>query len=358
MNIIPIEDWGIFSKTPCIIAGPCSAENKNQTIQTAVELKNIGVEVFRAGVWKPRSRPNNFEGVGDVALDWLKEVKQLTGLKLAVEVAMPEHISKCLKSGVDVLWIGARTSVNPFAMIEIAKELNNIDIPILIKNPINPDINLWMGAIERIYKAGIRKLGVIHRGFSTYDKSQYRNLPLWELPIELKRRLPNIPILCDPSHICGSVENIYSVAQFALNLAYNGLIIESHINPSEALSDSRQQLNPFALNKLLNKLELRAQEIENTEFKNKIEVLRKKIDNLDEELLKILSERMEIAKQIGDYKKANNISVFQSNRWNDLLLNRINYGKELNLSEELILNIFNEIHNASINIQNDILKKK
>ena len=310
MEIEQLQFEGIDNKRPIVIAGPCSAESREQVLNTATALAAKGVKIFRAGIWKPRTKPGGFEGVGAVGLPWLKEVKQVTGMLTATEVATPYHVFEAIKAGIDILWIGARTVANPFAMQELADALRGTDIPVLVKNPVNPDLELWIGALERIYNAGIKKLGVIHRGFSSYEKKLYRNLPLWHIPIELKRRYPNITIFCDPSHIGGKRELVAPIAQQALDLKFEGLIIESHCNPDSALSDAAQQLTPEVLDFTLNMLVIR----DNAQTTENINILRKQIDEIDEQLLTILAKRMRISKEIGIYKKEHNMPILQSGR--------------------------------------------
>ena len=298
---------------PIIIAGPCSAESREQVLNTAQELAKNGVKIFRAGVWKPRTKPGGFEGVGTVGLPWLKEVKQKTGMLVATEVATAAHVFEAIKAGIDMLWIGARTAANPFAMQELADSLKGTDIPVLVKNPVNPDLELWIGALERLVNAGVSNVGVILRGFSTYDQKLYRNLPLWHIPIELRRRYPNITMFCDPSHIGGKRELIAPISQQAMDLKFDGLMIESHCNPDEALSDAKQQITPQVLDFTLKMLVLR----ENVQTTENISVLRKQIDEIDEQLLTILAKRNRISMEIGTYKKENNMPVLQTGRYNE-----------------------------------------
>lgn len=354
MNIQSIDQWGINNDKPLIISGPCSAETADQVLTTARQLKAIGVNVYRAGVWKPRTRPNSFEGVGSEALEWLKLVKKETGMLTAVEVANVKHVYEALKAGIDILWIGARTTVNPFAVQEIADALKGVDIPVLVKNPINPDIELWIGAMERINAAGITKIGAIHRGFSSYEHAKYRNPPKWQIPIELKRRVPGLPIICDPSHIGGARELIAPISQKALDLDMDGLMIESHPEPDEAWSDAKQQITPSSLETILENLVQRAVHPENIPL-NQLDDLRQSIDEYDKELIQILGERMKCAMEIGAYKKNNEMTILQTNRWDEVLRSRMNLGEDLGLSNELILPIFKAIHQESINKQEQIL---
>jgi len=352
MEIDQIKINGIDSKRPIVIAGPCSAESREQVLETAASLAAKGIKIFRAGIWKPRTKPGGFEGVGAVGLPWLKEVKQTTGMLTATEVATPYHVFEAIKAGIDILWIGARTVANPFAIQELADALKGTDIPVLIKNPVNPDLELWIGAIERMYRAGITNLGVIHRGFSSYEKKLYRNLPLWHIPIELKRRYPNITVFCDPSHIGGKRELVAPIAQQALDLKFEGLIIESHCNPDCALSDAAQQITPDVLDYTLNMLVIR----ENGQTTENISILRKQIDEIDEKLLTILAKRMRISKEIGIYKKEHNMPILQSGRYNDILENRAKQGEALNLSGDFVTEIMKAIHEESVKVQMEIMK--
>ena len=352
MQLDQIKINGIDNKRPIVIAGPCSAESREQVLATATELAAKGVKIFRAGIWKPRTKPGGFEGVGAVGLPWLKEVKQVTGMLTATEVATPYHVFEAVKAGIDILWIGARTVANPFAMQELADALKGTDMPVLIKNPVNPDLELWVGAIERLYRAGITNLGVIHRGFSSYEKKLYRNLPLWHIPIELKRRFPNITVFCDPSHIGGKRELVAPIAQQALDLKFEGLIIESHCNPDCALSDAAQQITPEILDYTLNMLVIR----ENGQTTENINVLRKQIDEIDEQLLTILAKRMRISKEIGTYKKEHNMPILQSGRYNDILENRAKQGQAMNLSADFVTEIMKAIHEESVKVQMEIMK--
>jgi chorismate mutase len=337
-----------------IIAGPCGAETKEQVLETAKQIAALNkVSVFRAGVWKPRTRPNAFEGAGDIALEWLKEVKATTGLLTTVEVATAAHIEAALKAGIDILWIGARTTVNPFSVQEIANALKGTSIPVMIKNPINPDLQLWIGGIERIQKAGIEKIIAIHRGFYTAEKSQYRNKPQWEIPLQLKTHFPEIPIICDPSHICGRRDTLQMVSQKALDLDYDGLMIESHFNPDAALSDAQQQLAPKDLNALLEKLVQKKATTDNTEVQNKLDVLRQTIDVIDEDLFHLLKKRLDVCESIGDYKKENKMTVFQLQRWMEILDSRAIWGKNLNMDEKFVEKICVLLHKESIRVQTE-----
>lgn len=361
MKITGLNGWGLKKEInrPFLIAGSCSAETEKQVLETATELAKTGnVDVFRAGIWKPRTRPNYFEGVNSKGLAWLKKVKKETGLPVATEVANVKHVYEALKSGVDILWIGARTSASPFAMQEIADALEGVDVPVLIKNPINPDLELWIGAIERIYNAGITKIGAIHRGFSNYEKTIYRNLPYWQIPIDLKSRISNIPIINDPSHIGGDSRLLYDLSQQAMDLNFDGLMIESHINPKEALSDAKQQITPNELVELLSRLIIRKPVIENTKLLDELGELRNNIDILDDQILVSLEQRMKIAEKIGNYKKKNKITILQNKRWEEIINNIIQKGKSKGLSKESINTIFKAIHQESICHQIKIMNEQ
>ncbi len=332
---------------PIIIAGPCSAESREQVLNTAQQLAKNGVRIFRAGIWKPRTKPGGFEGMGTAGLPWLKEVKQQTGMLVATEVATAAHVFEAVKAGIDILWIGARTSANPFAMQELADALKGTDIPVLVKNPVNPDLELWIGALQRLVNAGVTNVGVILRGFSTYDKKLYRNLPLWHIPIELRRRYPNITMFCDPSHIGGKRELVAPISQQAMDLKFDGLMVESHCNPDEALSDAAQQITPQVLDFTLKMLVLR----ENVQTTENISVLRKQIDEIDEQLLTILAKRNRISREIGMFKKENNMPVLQTGRYNEILEKRAAMGEAMNLDKEFVFAIMKAIHEESVKIQ-------
>jgi len=354
----PFQGWGFpESERPLVIAGPCSAESEEQVLTTARQLKEHNINLFRAGIWKPRTRPNSFEGVGSIGLEWMRLVQKEVGMKVSTEVANVKHVYETLRSGVDIIWIGARTSANPFAMQEIADALKGVDIPVFVKNPINPDVDLWIGAIERIQNAGIKRVGAIHRGFSTFDKTRYRNIPQWQIPIELRRRMPKIPMICDPSHIGGRRDILQEISQKAMDMNYDGLIIESHCNPDKAWSDASQQITPDQLNKLLKNLVMRTVNTDNPIFLHNLEDLRLKIDQYDEKLLNILEERMKVAEIIGKYKKENNITILQPDRWQEILSNTIEKGKNRDLSDEFIANLFKAIHQESINKQTRIMNE-
>ncbi|HOU03189.1 MAG TPA: chorismate mutase [Bacteroidales bacterium] len=351
-----IKEWKGYKGRPFLIAGPCSAESEEQVIDTAKALAATGkVSIFRAGIWKPRTRPNSFEGVGNAGLKWLRRVRQETGLLVGTEVANEKHVYEALKYGIDMLWIGARTSVNPITVQEIVDALKGVDVMVFVKNPVNPDIELWIGALERIASAGIKRLGAIHRGFSTYEKTIYRNQPNWQLPIELRRRIPEIPILCDPSHIAGSREYLHEISQKAMDLNFDGLMIESHINPEKALSDASQQVNPEELKELLSRLILRSPSTDDSKLLAVLGELRQQIDVFDDHLLDLLEKRMKVSETIGRYKKENNITILQSARWDEIVKRAMIKGRAKGLSEELIDSMFKAIHQESINRQMKIM---
>ncbi|MDR1680014.1 MAG: bifunctional 3-deoxy-7-phosphoheptulonate synthase/chorismate mutase type II [Prevotellaceae bacterium] len=353
LNLEQITLEGVSTERPMLIAGPCSAETEEQVMETARQLAENGVKIFRAGIWKPRTKPGGFEGVGSVGLNWLKQVKRKTGMYVATEVATAKHVYEALKYGVDLLWIGARTTANPFAVQEIADALEGVDIPVLIKNPVNPDLELWIGAIERIYNAGIRQLGAIHRGFSSYDKKIYRNLPQWHLPVELKRRYPNLPIFCDPSHIGGTRELIQPISQQAMDLHFEGLIIETHCNPDQAWSDREQQITPEFLKFMMNRIVIRdmAQTTEN------LADLRTQIDQIDNELLEALARRMRVSEEIGIYKKEHNITILQTTRYDEILQRGVEKGSKLGLSEAFMRAFLEAVHEESVRKQMEIVSK-
>ncbi len=346
------------SKKPLIIAGPCSAETVEQTLQTAEQLAASGkVDIFRAGVWKPRTKPGGFEGMGIPALPWLVEVKKRTGMPVAIEVANAKHVESALAFGIDMFWIGARTTSNPFSVQEIAEALRGSDIPVLVKNPMNADIELWNGAVERLAKCGIKQLGLIHRGFSGYGSSVYRNTPMWHLALEIKKRLPELPIFCDPSHICGNRDHLLEVSQQAADLNFNGIMVESHITPDAAWSDAKQQITPAQLVELLNSLIWRAEGSDSIAYQNSLDELRGVIDRLDDEILRLLSMRMEVAEGIGFIKRENNVMILQSTRWNQVVERILARSEELGLSKEFLNIILEAIHIESINKQNRIMQK-
>ena len=341
---------------PLVIAGPCSAETESQVLQIAHDLKNSDVSIFRAGIWKPRTRPGNFEGVGSIGLKWLQKVKKETGLLITTEVANANHVKIALDHDVDVLWIGARSTVSPFIVQEIADALQNTDKIVLLKNPVNPDLSLWYGGIERLYSANIKKLGVIHRGFSTYSKTKFRNNPEWQIPIELQNKFPDLPLICDPSHICGRRDTIEETSQKALDLNFDGLMIETHNDPDNAWSDASQQITPKTLIKLMKDLVIRKESVQERSFIKELENLRIKIDDADSQILDILGNRMKVSDEIGKIKKKQNVAILQSERWKNILKKMISDGKQRGLSEDFILKIFKAIHQESINHQEKILK--
>lgn len=358
-NITSVQKWfpGLRN-VPLIIAGPCSAESEKQLIKTALEIAALGkVKVFRSGIWKPRTRPGSFEGVGEQGLKWLQQVKKETGLLTTVEVANPEHVQLAIKYGIDILWIGARTTSNPFSVQELADSLKGYDKPVMVKNPINPDINLWVGALERFYKAGINKLAAIHRGFYPFESTSLRNIPKWEVPIELKSMCHGLPIICDPSHIAGDTEYISEIAQKALDLNMTGLMIETHYNPSVALSDMNQQLTPSQLNELLAKLIYRQSNSLNADFVNILETLRNKIDSIDQQMLELLSQRMKVVEEIGKYKSKNEVTIFQLRRWEKIVSTRVKLGLKIGLTEDFIKKLLQLVHKESIQKQTEVMNK-
>ena len=352
-DLQPIILPGIPTRRPLVIAGPCSAETEEQVLAAARALAAQEVKIFRAGIWKPRTKPGGFEGVGVEGLRWLQRVKAETGMYVSTEVATERHVFEALKAGVDLLWIGARTSANPFAMQELAGALRGVDIPVLVKNPVNPDLELWIGAIERLYNAGLRRLGAIHRGFSSYDRTIYRNQPQWHIPIELRRRLPQLPLLCDPSHIGGKRELVAPLSQQAMDLGFDGLIVESHCDPDCAWSDKNQQVTPDALDYILNMLVIR----ETTQTTENLSELRHQIDNLDNQLLELLAKRMRISREIGQYKKEHSMPVLQTNRYDEILQKRMAQAVELGMSGEFMKEVMQAIHEESVHQQMDIINK-
>ncbi len=345
-----------WSKRPLIISGPCSAETEEQVLATATGLAATGkVDVMRAGIWKPRTRPGSFEGIGTKGLPWLQAAKKITGLPVAVEVATAKQVEDALHFDVDILWLGARTTVNPFSVQEIADALRGVDVPVLIKNPINPDLELWIGAVERVAKAGIKQIGLIHRGFSSYGNTEYRNAPMWHLAIEMKRRYPELMIINDPSHICGRRDILQEVAQKAIDLDFDGLIIESHVDPDHAWSDAKQQITPERLGEMLGNIRWRKEDVASEEYHAALEKLRQQINQLDDELLQIIGQRIKVAEKIGQYKKDNNITILQTNRWNEILERAFAKGDKLGLSKEFITKYFDAVHMESINHQNKIM---
>lgn len=336
-----------------VIAGPCSAETEEQVMKTARQLAEKGCHIFRAGAWKPRTKPGGFEGNGEAALPWLKTVKEETGMMVATEVATPEHVELALKYGIDILWVGARTTANPFAMQALADSLQGVDVPVFIKNPVNPDLELWIGAMERINQAGVKRIAAIHRGFSSYDKKIYRNLPMWQIPIELRRRIPQLPIICDPSHIGGSRELIAPLCQQAMDLGLDGLIVESHCDPDKAWSDAKQQVTPDVLDYILSLLVIRDDKV-TTEG---IVMLRKQIDELDNQLMELLAKRMRVCREIGQYKKEHNMTVLQTGRYNEILEKRGAQGSLCGMDSKFIKDVFEAVHEESVRQQIEIINK-
>jgi len=358
LNIQPLESWLTATEEPLIISGPCSVETEEQLLSTAHLLAATGkVSVLRAGIWKPRTRPGEFEGIGSIGLEWLKRAKAETGLLTAVEVATAKHVEEALAAGVDILWIGARSTANPFTVQEIADALKGIDIPVLVKNPVNPDISLWIGALERINNAGITKLGAIHRGFSSYEKSSFRNEPMWELAIQLKTLCPELPIINDPSHICGNRELIPYIAQKALDMDMQGLMIESHIDPSVAWTDAKQQITPAALEELVSRLSIREPESSNEAFADKLAELRKQIDKIDDIVIQKLGERMAIVEKIGKYKRDNNVTILQVNRWDEILKKGSAFARALKLDLSFTEKFLELVHGESIRKQTEIMNE-
>ncbi len=359
LNLVPLKDWGLVDDLPLIISGPCSAETQEQVMETAKALVKTTpqVKVFRAGVWKPRTRPNSFEGIGIEALGWLQNVKKETGLLTSVEVANANHVYEALKHGIDILWIGARTTVNPFSVQEIANALKGIDVPVMVKNPINPDLQLWLGALERIHQAGITRLGAIHRGFSSGQNGRFRNAPQWKIPIEMKRLLPDLPMVCDPSHICGNREMLLEVSQKALDLAMDGLMLESHPNPAEAWSDKNQQVTPVRLAEILNELNLRKPEGEDVESVDFLSLYRDEIDLVDMEILDTMSRRARVVKKIAEYKREHKMTILQVSRWDELLQDRLAVAQKLGLDEKFAKELYQQIHLMSIRIQTAVMNQ-
>uniref|UniRef100_UPI003217C57D chorismate mutase n=1 Tax=uncultured Draconibacterium sp. TaxID=1573823 RepID=UPI003217C57D len=356
LDINPIKAWLPNIDNPLLISGPCSLESEEQTLETARLLaRDKRVFVYRGGVWKPRTRPGSFEGVGSIGLKWLQKVKEETGLPVGTEVANAQHTEEALKAGLDVIWIGARSTASPFVVQEIADVVKGNDVVVMIKNPVNPDVQLWMGAIERISQAGIKNIVAIHRGFTPFRETKYRNYPNWKTFIELKRKMPNLPIICDPSHIAGSREYLLEISQKAFDMGMDGLMVESHRDPSCAMSDAAQQLTPADLGKMLDKLVIRNENANNPDFENQLDVLRNRIDAIDAELLEMLASRVEIVKQIGEYKRDNNVTALQINRWTQLMENRIGLGNRLDLNETFVKILFQLIHEDSVRMQTEIM---
>lgn len=345
-----------WNKRPLIISGPCSAETEEQVIETAERLAKTGkVDMLRAGIWKPRTKPGMFEGIGAKGLPWLQKAKKLTGLPTTVEVATGKQVEDALTFDVDVLWIGARTTVNPFSVQEVADALRGVDVPVLIKNPINPDLELWQGAVERVARAGIKQIGLIHRGFSSYGNTEFRNAPMWHLAIEMKRRMPGMPIINDPSHICGRRDILQATAQKAIDLDFDGLMIESHIDPDNAWSDAKQQITPERLAEMLSAISWRKEDVSSESYHAALDKLREQINHIDDELMQLISQRMSIAEKIGEYKRNNNVTILQSTRWNEVLDKALMKAGKIGLSEEFITRYMDAIHMESINRQNKIM---
>lgn len=359
LDILPLNSWINTGKEPLIISGPCSAETEDQLVATARLLAATGkVSVLRAGIWKPRTRPGEFEGIGSIGLEWLKRAKEETGLLTSVEVATAKHVEEALNAGVDILWLGARSTVNPFTVQEIADALQGTDIPVMVKNPINPDLSLWIGALERINRAGIKKLAAIHRGFSSYEKTAFRNDPMWDIAIQLKTLAPDLPIINDPSHICGNADLIPYIGQKALDLDMQGLMIESHIDPTVAWTDAKQQITPAALSEMISNFTLRKVESNNPIFDNKLAALRENIDKLDDQIIQKVAERMKIVEKIGEFKRDNNVTILQVSRWDEIIQNRTAMANVLQLDKEFTVKFLELIHNESIRKQNEIMNNK
>lgn len=359
LDINPIKTWLPKLDNPLLISGPCSLETEKQALDTAKLLaKDKRVFVYRGGVWKPRTRPGSFEGIGSIGLKWLQMVREETGLPVGTEVANAQHTEEALKAGLDVIWIGARSTASPFVVQEIADVVKGSNVVVMVKNPVNPDVQLWMGAIERIHQAGIKNIVAIHRGFTPFSETKYRNYPNWQTVIELRQLLPNLPIICDPSHIAGKREFLYEISQKAFDMGMEGLMLESHIDPSCALSDAAQQLTPADLAKLLDRLVIRHENANNPDFENQLDVLRNRIDAIDTELLETLSARVDIVKKIGQYKKDHNVTALQINRWTKLMDDRVNIGKKLELNEKFVKTLFQLIHEDSVRMQTEIMDKE
>jgi chorismate mutase len=358
LQLQSISTWLPTASKPVIISGPCSAETEEQMIATARQIAATGkVHALRAGIWKPRTRPGQYEGAGEEGLKWLIQAKKETGLPVTTEVANAAHVEACLKAGVDILWVGARTTVNPFSVQEVADALKGVDIPVMVKNPVNPDFELWLGALERLNKAGITKLVAIHRGFSSFEKGPFRNAPMWDMSIELKTRVPELEIICDPSHIAGNRDLIAMISQKALDLDMVGLMIESHINPDAAWSDAKQQITPAVLGKIIDGLVTRTVSSDNKTFKDTLSILRDQIDHLDDEIMQKMAQRMKISEKIGQYKKENNVTILQVNRWEEIIQTRIALGKAMGLDPQFTSDLLKLIHQESIQIQTKVMNK-
>ncbi len=359
MDIVPLSEWGMFTEPrPSVIAGPCSAESEEQVMDIARRLRAFGINVFRAGIWKPRTHPGSFEGVGTEGLKWMQRAKRELGLKIATEVASERHVLECLKYGVDVVWLGARTTANPFLVQEIAEALSGADIPVLVKNPVNADIGLWLGALERLNAVGLRKLGVIHRGFSSITETKYRNDAGWQVALELRAREPEMPFFCDPSHLGGSRDYLLELSQRSMDLGLDGLMIESHCSPDSALSDAKQQIVPEDLKVLLESLVIREADSDNASYKENIDQLRSQIDVIDENLISLLASRMDLSRRIGECKRDSNIAIVQASRWDSVLAGVVRLGAEKGLSPDFVTAVFNAIHEASVEVQNLVLHQE
>ena len=354
MEFSPIVPSGVAAVRPIVIAGPCSAETEEQVLDAARNISAQGIKLFRSGIWKPRTKPGGFEGVGSLGFGWLKRVQQETGMYVATEVANREHIFEALQAGIDIFWIGARTSVNPFAVQEIADAPRGVDVPVFVKNPINPDLELWIGAIERLHNAGVRRIGAIHRGFSAYDQKTYRNPPMWHIPIELRRRIPNLPIFCDPSHISGNRECLPLLCQQAMDLQFDGLMIETHCHPDAAWSDAAQQITPEALSHLLSRLVIRNADRPSQFFSE----LRWQIDQIDESILEYLARRMHVSAEMGEYKRKNNMPALQTIRYSEIIKHCTAYGQTLGLDPEFVQGVIKEIHEESVRKQMDVMNQE
>lgn len=358
-NILPIKEWWPIDSKPFLISGPCSVETESQLMSVAKQLASLSkINLLRGGIWKPRTRPDSFEGVGAIGLEWMANAKKETGLPIITEVANAEHVDLCLKNGFDALWIGARTTVNPFSVQEIADALRGVDIPVIVKNPVNPDLQLWIGALERIHRSGIKKLIAMHRGFSHFGESIYRNKPMWEIPIALKTQFPNLSIFCDPSHICGRRDLLQQVAQKALDLGMDGLMLESHIDPDNAWSDAKQQITPDALSNLIDHLLVRESFTNDIEFTNELQSLRSRIDKVDEEIIQLISNRMKITEELGYYKKEHNITILQVDRWKEIMETRSMLAEKLGLTQEFMEKYLEQLHKESIRTQTRVMNEE
>ncbi|MEM6633252.1 MAG: bifunctional 3-deoxy-7-phosphoheptulonate synthase/chorismate mutase type II [Bacteroidota bacterium] len=357
MDIQRIEDWGLGLSTPLLISGPCSAESPEQVMETAKGVAQHGTGILRAGIWKPRTRPNSFEGVGTIGLKWLKAAGKETGIPVCTEVANVKHVYEALRAGIDIMWVGARTTTNPFAVQEIADALEGVDVPVMVKNPISPDLKLWIGAMERLQNAGIKKIAAIHRGFAFYGESKYRNKPQWEIPIELKRHYPQLQVICDPSHICGRRDILAAVSQKAYDLNFDGLMLESHPNPDKALSDAKQQVTPKGLGAIMSGLVRRDPQAHDPQEMSRLESFRELIDDIDYQLIDTLASRMKVVREIGKYKRDKNITILQADRWNEIIRDRLDQGTPKGLSEDLLTEILQLVHKESIRHQTKIMNE-